>query len=135
MTNEKRAEELIKRFGFDFHTISKSEIRDLIEQEIAHFQEGSSEYIRLLCGYLFCLGDRSDVTLLERAKYGINFDVGCMIDQEWIDSLKNDGVEDENVRSKETIIGNFVSYYENFEADEEEDVWRGQAFQSSFWGD
>ena len=56
-----------------------------------------------------------------------------MIDQEWIDSLKNDGVEDENIRSREMLIGNFVSYYENFEADEEEDAWRGQAFQFSFW--
>jgi len=37
MTNEKRAEELIKKFGFDLHAISKSEIRNLIEQEIDHF--------------------------------------------------------------------------------------------------
>ncbi len=133
MTNEKRAEALIKRFGFDFHTIPKSEIRNLIEQEIEHFQEGSSEYIRLLCGYLFCLGDCSDVTLLERAKHEISFDVGCMIDQEWIDSLKNGGVEDEYVHPRETIIKNFVSYYEKFKADEEDDVWRGQMFQFSLF--
>lgn len=133
MTNEKRAEELIQRFGFEFRTIPKGEIRNLIEQEIEHFQEGSSEYIRLLCGYLFCVGDRSDVTLLEKAKYGINFDVGCMIDQEWIDSLKNGGVEDEYVSSRETIIEKFIAYYGEFEADEEDDVWRGQTFQFSFF--
>ena len=43
MTNEKRAEELIKKYGFSFHSISKNEIRNLIEQEIQNFQEGSSE--------------------------------------------------------------------------------------------
>lgn len=49
--------------------------------------------------------------LLEKAKYGINFDVGCMIDQEWIDSLKNAGVGDAFVNSKEVLIEKFVSYY------------------------
>lgn len=83
MTNEQRAEKLIKRLGFDFESISKDEIRELIEQEIAHYQSGSSEYIRLLCGYLYCLGDVTDVPLLEKAKYGINMDVGCMVDGEW----------------------------------------------------
>lgn len=53
-----------------------------MKQEIECFQEGSSEYIRLLFGYLFCLGDMTDIPLLEKAKYGISFDVGCMIDQE-----------------------------------------------------
>ena len=63
----------------------------LEEQEIEDFQEGSSEYIRLLCGYLYCIGDVTDVPLLEQAKYGINMDVGCMVDGEWIESLKNGG--------------------------------------------
>lgn len=77
---------LIQRFGFDFSMIPKNEIRNLIEQEMANFQEGSSEHIRLLCGYLYCLGDITDVPLLEKVKHGISFDVGCMIDKEWIDS-------------------------------------------------
>lgn len=119
MTNEKRAEELIKRYGFDFKCIPKDEIRKLIEQEIDNFQAGSSEYIRLLCGYLYCIGDVTDVPLLEKAKYGINMDVGCMVDGEWIDSLKNGGVEDKFVNSRENIIQYFVSYYKNFEADDE----------------
>ena len=119
MTNEERAEKLIKQYGFDFDTISKAEIRKLIEQEIENYQEGSSEYIRLLCGYLYCIGDTTDVPLLEKAKYGINMDVGCMIDEEWIDSLKNGGIEDEFVSSREDIIKGFISYYENFEADDE----------------
>lgn len=119
LTNEQRAEDLIKRLGFHFDSISKDEIRKLIDQEIEHFQEGSSEYIRLLCGYLYCIGDITDVPLLEKAKYGINMDVGCMIDGEWIDSLKNDGQKTESVNSREDIIKGFVAYYENFAADDD----------------
>ncbi len=124
MTNEQRAEALIQKYGFEFPSIPKDEIRSLIEQEIEDFQEGSSEYIRLLCGYLYGVGDGTDVPLLERAKYGINMDVGCMVDVEWIESLKNGGRETELVRSRETILQNFVAYYvayyRNFEAN---DVW------------
>jgi len=134
MSNEKRVEMLIQNVGFDFNTISKNEIRDLIEQEIECFQEGSSEYIRLLCGYLFCLGDMTDIPLLEKAKYGISFDVGCMIDQEWIDSLKNAGVGDALVNSKEVLIEKFVSYYKDFEADDE-DEWEGSMFSGIFFDD
>ncbi len=119
-TNEKRAQDLVKRLGFDFSAISKSEIRTLIEQEIEDFQEGSSEYIRLLCGYLYCVGDMTDVALLEKAKYGINMDVGCMIDGEWIDSLKNDGQQTESVRVREHIIKCFIDYYQDYEADDDE---------------
>lgn len=118
-TNEQRAEELIRQLGFDFDSISKSEIRNLIEQETEHFQEGSAEYIRLLCGYLYCIGDITDVPLLEKAKYGINMDVGCMIDGEWIDSLKNGGQKTESVSSREDIRNGFVAYYEKFAADDD----------------
>jgi len=51
-----------------------------------------------------------------------------MIDQEWIESLKNGGIEEGNTRSRETLMDDFVSYYEKFEADEEEDVWEGRTF-------
>lgn len=119
MTNEQRAEALIQKYGFDFVSIPKGEIRALIELEIEDFQEGSSEYIRLLCGYLYCIGDVTDVPLLERAKYGINMDVGCMVDREWIESLKNGGVEEEFVNSREEIVRNFIVYYQDFEADDE----------------
>lgn len=53
--NEERAKNIVQKYGFDFDKISKQEIRDLIEQEIENFQEGSSEYIRVLCGYLYCI--------------------------------------------------------------------------------
>lgn len=119
MTNEKRAEELIKKYGFDFKFISKNEIRKLLEEEIENFQPGSSEYIRLLCGYLFCIGDITDVPLIEKAKYSINMDVECMIDGEWVDSLKNGGMETEFVSSRKKIIKNFIVYYKNFEAKNE----------------
>ena len=120
MTNEQRAQALIRKYGFAFASIPKDEIRGLIELEIEDFQEGSSEYIRLLCGYLYCLGDRTDIPLLEQTKYGINMDVGCMVDVEWLESLKNGGVEEEFVRSREDIVQHFVAYYSDFEAD---DVW------------
>lgn len=114
--NEKRAEQLLRKYGFDFENIDKNEIIELINKEINDFQEGSSEYIRLLCGYLYCLGDSSDVPLIEKAKYDINFDVGCMIDGEWIDSLENNGVEDEkkDIRTREEIIKAFVSYCKTY---------------------
>ncbi len=117
MTNEQRAEKVIQKYGFDFNNISKSEIISLIENEIVNYQSGSSEYIRLLCGYLYCLGDETDVALIEKAKYKINMDVGCMIDIEWIESLK--GVKSEYIRPRNEIIGDFVSYYQNFKADDE----------------
>lgn len=119
MTNEQMAEALIKHLGFDFDTISKDEIEDLLKKEIENYHEGSSEYIRLLCGYLFCLGNADDAGLIEKAKYGINMDAGSMIDYEWIESLKNGGGQSEFVRSRDELIEDFVRYYSNFKADED----------------
>ena len=39
-----------------------------------------------------------------------------MIDGEWIDSLK--GIDNEYTRSRDEIIESFISYYNNFEADD-----------------
>lgn len=117
MTNGERAEQIISKYGFAFDNIPKAEIISLIEHEITDFQQGSSEYIRLLCGYLYCVGDESDATLIEKAKYSINMDVGCMIDIEWIDSLK--GINREYTRPRNEIIESFVSYYKNFRAEDE----------------
>lgn len=122
MTNEQRAEQVIKKYGFRFNDIPKQEIIDLLLKEIANYQPGSSEYIRLLCGYLYCLGDISDVPLLEKAKYSINMDVGCMIDGEWIDSLKNGGVETQFTGFRQEIIDSFVLYYQDFRSEEEEEI-------------
>lgn len=69
MTNEQRAEKLVQELGFDFDQISKDYIISLLEDEISNFHEGSSEYVRLLCGYLYCLGNISDIPLLKKAKY------------------------------------------------------------------
>lgn len=123
MTNEQRAEALLKKYGFEFEEIPKVEIRERIEAEIANFQQGSSEYIRVLCGYLYCIGDVSDVPLLKRAKYEINMDVGCMIDGDWIESLQNGGRETERIPDKEKLVEGFKQYYENFEADDWEEEW------------
>ena len=116
MTNEQRAEALIQEVGFDFDTISKAYIAELLQNEIDHYQKGSSEYIRLLCGYLFCRGDRSDIPLMKRAKYGINMDVGCMIDFDWLSSLENDGTEDALTLSRDELIEDFIRYYKGFQA-------------------
>lgn len=115
MTNEQRTEKILKRYGFDFNKISKTDIRKLLEDEILNYQNGSSEYIRVLCGYLYCIGDSTDVDLIKKAKYSIDFDVQCMIDQEWIDSLEN------NFKDKKRIVESFIYYYQNFEATDLED--------------
>lgn len=114
LTNEQRAEQIIKKYAFDFEKIPKNEIIDLIQNEIESYQDGSSEYIRVLCGYLFCIGDVSDAFLLEKAKYSINMDVGCMIDGNWIDALKHD-----NPFLKKDLIDEFIEYYKNFQAGDE----------------
>jgi len=119
LNNEERTEVLIKRYDFDFGQKYHEEIRKLLEKEIMSYQDGSSEYLRFLCGYLFCIGDVNDVEIIKKTKYGINMDVGCMVDREWIESLENGGVESENVRSRQLLIDDFVGYYTNFEASED----------------
>lgn len=123
LTSDERAENFIKRFGFDFDKIDKNQIISLINEEFEIAVEerkrcfyDSSECLRVLCGYLFCLGDISDVPLLEKVKYGIDMDVGTMIDGEWIISLKNNGIEMEeyDIQSKQEIIEGFVDYYESW---------------------
>ncbi len=108
LSNEERADNLVKKYGFDFAKISKSEIRGLLEKEIENYHEGSSEYIRVLCGYLFCIGSYEDALLIERAKYQINFDVGCMIDGAWIEALKGNMSEED----RQFHIQAFIKYYE-----------------------
>ena len=118
-----RAEFFIRKLGFDFDKIDKNEIIFLLNKEFerAITERGSkfydsSECLRVLCGYLYCLGDISDVPLLEKVKYGIDMDVGTMIDGEWIISLKNNGIEMEeyDIQSKQEIIEGFVDYYKFF---------------------
>ncbi|CUU48886.1 hypothetical protein [Clostridium beijerinckii] len=123
MNNEERTEVLIKRYNLDFSMKYHGEIRQLLEKEIENYQEGSSEYLRFLCGYLFCIGDVNDIEIIKKAKYSINMDVGCMIDGVWIKSLENGGVESENVCGRHVLIDGFVYYYNNFEASEDLDEW------------
>jgi len=67
LSSDERAENFLKRFGFDFDKIDKNEIISLINEEFERAVEerkrcfyDSSECLRVLCGYLFCLGDISD---------------------------------------------------------------------------
>ena len=116
-----RAEFFIRKLGFDFDKIDKNEIIFLLNKEFeraitereSKFYD-SSECLRVLCGYLYCLGDISDVPLLEKVKYGIDMDVGTMIDGEWIDSLENGGIEDKYTQTRKEIIEGFVDYYKFF---------------------
>ena len=114
--NEQRALKLVKQYGFDFENISKQEIVHLLEQELQSPWPGSAEYLRVLGGYLYCLGDASDVPLLEKAKYSVNMDAGSMIDAEWIDSLKNGGQadRDNHIRARDEIVRDFIQYYKEF---------------------
>ena len=118
---EERAEFFIRKLGFDFDKIDKNQIISLINEEFERAVEerkrcfyDSSECLRVLCGYLYCLGDISDVSLLEKVKYGIDMDVGTMIDGEWIDSLKNGGIEDKYTQTRKEIIKGFVDYYQSW---------------------
>lgn len=121
MNNGERAEVLIKKYNFDFSQKYHAEIRQLLENEIRNYQDGSSEYLRFLCGYLFCIGDINDVEIINKAKYSINMDVGFMIDGEWIESLENMGLASKYVRDRQLLIDDFVDYYANFYASEDLD--------------
>ena len=94
MSDEARAEQFVLKYGFDFQTIDKAEITALLRDEIKNLKENGSDghtFLRMLCGYLFCMADAADIPLLESAKYDVGFDAGCMVDGAWIDSLKQDG--------------------------------------------
>ena len=108
--NEKRAELLLRKYGFNFDTLPHEEIRSLLKNEIENYVEGSGEYLRVLCGYLFCMGNPADAELLRKAKYGISFDVGCMIDLEWIENME--GVE--NAPERGELISQFTGYYKSY---------------------
>ena len=112
MDNDERANLIINKFGFSFNGQYRKEIIQLLEAEIENYQLGSSEYLRVLCGLLFCIGNKQDVEIIKRIKYGINMDVGCMIDAEWIASLEES--EEEWVRSRQELIEDFISYYKEF---------------------
>ena len=117
-----RAEYFVKKLGFDFDKIDKNNIIYLLNEEfkraIKEEKEDSdffdsSECLRVLCGYLYCLGDISDVPLLEKVKYKIDMDMGIAIDGIWIISLENNGIEmkEYDIPSKKEIIKYFVDEY------------------------
>jgi len=115
--NEERAKAILERFGFNFNPEYRNEIRQLLQDEYdcykkdKHYRErDSSEYLRVLCGYLFCIGNPEDLELIEKVKYGISMDVGSMVDGAWVDSLS--GLSDTNER--EELINEFISYYKHY---------------------
>ena len=42
-----------------------------------------------------------------------------MIDGEWIESLKNGGIETQYTNSRQAIVEDFISYYKEFEPEDE----------------
>ena len=110
--NEERAKRVLERFGFNFNQEYRDEIRQLLNKEFDDYQEGSSEYLRVLCGFLFCIGNPADVEIIEKIKYKINFDVGCMIDLAWIDSIK--GTADHGLETREELIEQYINYYKSY---------------------
>ena len=117
-----RAEYFVKKLGLDFSKINKNDIIYLLNEEfkraIKEEKEDSdffdsSECLRVLCGYLFCLGDISDIPLLEKVKYKIDMDMGVAIDGIWIINLENNGIEmkEYDIPSKKEIIKYFVDEY------------------------
>ena len=112
LTNEERAEVLLKKYGFNFATLPHEEVKTLLKHEIENYIEGSSEYLRVLCGYLFCIGNAADAELLNKAKYNISFDVGCMIDSEWIENM--DSADNDNIAKRSELISEFMEYYKSY---------------------
>ena len=110
--NEKRLLELVAKYNFDFSNTYRSEIQMLLKNELENYVEGSSEYLRFLCGYLYCIGDIGDLDLIKKVKYSINMDVGAMIDAEWISSLGNEAGSD-----RAMLIDDFVDWYQSYEDD------------------
>lgn len=112
--NELRAKHLVEKYQFQFKEEHRAEVKMHLKNEIDDYQSGSSEYLRFLCGYLFCIGHKEDLALITTAKKSINMDVGTMIDAEWLSSLENDGAEDEYTRSRAVIIDEFIRYYTHY---------------------
>ena len=111
MSDEARAEQLVLKYGFDLQTIDKAEIVALHRDEIKELKEHGSDghtYLRVLCGYLFCMADIEDIPLLESAKYDVGFDAGGMVDGVWIDSLKQGGDRRELI---ETFVTETKHYF------------------------
>lgn len=113
--NERRTAELLDKYGIDFINVPKDEIAELLNEELKAPKKGSSEYLRLLCAYLYCAGGDDAVKLIKKAKYSVNMDVGAMIDGEWISSLENGGMPDGYVRSREEIVASIILYYMDYE--------------------
>lgn len=107
--NEKRAIELIEKYQFNYDDIPKREIIQLINDELLKYSNGSSEYLRLLCGYLCCIGEKEDAKLIKKVKYEIDMDVGCMVDSNFIEALENEDKELVNEIKKE-----LKEYYKNY---------------------
>ena len=136
-----RAEYFVKKLGLDFSKINKNDIIFLLNKEFeraitereSKFYDlneeftraikeekedsdffDSSECLRVLCGYLYCLGDISDVSLLEKVKYSFDMDVDIAIDFAWIESLKNGGIKTKYTQTRKEITKGFVDYYESW---------------------
>lgn len=109
-SNQIRAKETIKKFGYKFNEKDRPEILKLLNEEYQNYHPGSSEYLRVLCGLLFCIGNKEDADIIEKVKYGLNMDVGFMVDLDWINDLR--GLPTDLTRNE--MIDEFKEYYQPF---------------------
>ena len=111
---EEKAKKFLQQYGFDFKEDYRGEVRAMLTREIDDFNENeSSEFLRVLCGYLFCIGN-TDVGLIKKVKYELSFDVGCMIDVNWTDA---EGMKVNSMAKElwyEQLVREYIEHYKNY---------------------
>lgn len=113
--NERRIAEVLDKYSKDFLNTPKEEIRALITGELAAPVKDNTEYLRLLCAILFCVGDKEDAQLIKKVKYSGSMDILDAIDKDWISCLENDGENAEDMRSRDEIISDIMLSYFDYE--------------------
>ena len=109
---DSRTQELLGKYGMDFMNIPADEIRTLISEELNAPKKDSSEYLRLLCAYLFCSGEKDDAQLIRKVKFSGSMDILNAIDKDWISCLEG---SDECERSRDELISDIMLYYLDYE--------------------
>lgn len=112
---EEKAEKFLQQYNFDFKEDYRHEIRDLLEKEFDNYDETqSSEFLRVLCGFLFCIGNVDDVALIRKVKYELSFDVENMIDVNWTDGT---GMQRNSMAKElwhEQLVEEYIAYYKGY---------------------
>ena len=85
--SENKARLFFEEFGFNFKVEDRYIVRNLLEHEINNSSKNDEgEFLKVLCGYLFCIGNPEDVDLIKKVKNDLGRDVGLMINRGWTDA-------------------------------------------------